>query len=582
VGSTRTTLDGVADRPQNPIADRHDRLAASFRGLLESAPDAMVIVDARGEIVLVNAQTEKLFGYAREELLGELVELLVPDRFRGRHPGHRTGYADDPHTRSMGAGLELYGRRKDGSEFPVEISLSPLDTDDGPLVSSAIRDITARRRSENKFRGLLESAPDAMVIVDPQGQIVLVNAQTERLFGYLREELLGKRVELLVPDRFRGRHPGHRTSYSEDPHTRSMGAELELYGRRKDGSEFPVEISLSPLETEDGTLVSSAIRDLTDRRRAEHDASHFRAVVESSHDAIIGKDLDGLITSWNAGAERLYGYPASEVRGRSISILVPAGHDDELPDVLRRVRTGEQVDDYETVRARKDGTHVDVSLTVSPIRDRSGRVIGASTIARDISVRLRYQQQLQFLAEHDALTGARNRRRFERDVGDQIGRARRYGEQAVLLVIDVDGFKAINDKYGHRAGDRALKVIAAALKRRLRETDVVARLGGDEFAVLLPYADPSQGMAVAADLRRLISECGGDVGDYPGLALSISIGLVQINRDTATEEAVLAEADQAMYSDKRTLFQPPPPPDPVQLVLGRATSTAAAVAPKTT
>ena len=534
-----------------PATDGDRRRAEDkFRGLLESAPDAMVIVDAGGEIVLVNAQTEKLFGYEREELLGVRVEMLVPDRFRDGHPAHRTGYSVDPHTRSMGAGLELYGRRKDGSEFPVEISLSPLETEDGTLVSSAIRDTTDRRRAEDKFRGLLESAPDAMVIVDAGGEIVLVNAQTEKLFGYRREELLGVRVEMLVPDRFQDRHPDHRSGYSADPHTRSMGAGLELYGRRKDGSEFPVEISLSPLETEDGTLVSSAIRDITDRRRAEQDASHFRAVVESSHDAIIGKDLDGVITSWNAGAERLYGYTAPEVRGRSISTLVPPGHDDDLQEILRRVRNGEQVDDLETVRARKDGTLVDVALTVSPIRDRHGTVIGASTIARDISVRLRYQQQLQFLAEHDALTGARNRRRFERDVSEQLGRARRYGEQAGLLIIDVDGFKQINDTYGHRVGDRALKAIAAALKQRLRETDIVARIGGDEFAVLLPYADAAQATALAADLRRVISECSVETGDQSGLRLSASIGLVQINQDTSNEEAVLTEADHAMYADK--------------------------------
>jgi diguanylate cyclase (GGDEF)-like protein/PAS domain S-box-containing protein len=425
------------------------------------------------------------------------------------------------------------------------------------------RALSERRGSEHMFRALLESAPDAMVIVDARGEIVLVNAQAENLFGYGREELLGQRVEMLVPDRFRNAHPGHRKRYSDDPHTREMGAGHELHGRRKDGSEFPVEISLAPLETESGTLVSSAIRDITDRRRADSDAFHFRAVVESSHDAIIGKDLDGVITSWNAGAERLYGYAAAEVRGRSISILVPPGHDDELTEVMRRVRLGEQVDDYETVRARKDGTHVDVSLTVSPIRDHAGRVIGASTIARDISVRLRYQQQLQFLAEHDALTGARNRRRFERDVSDQLGRARRYGEQAALLVIDVDGFKEINDRFGHRAGDRALKVIAAALKRRLRETDVVARLGGDEFAVLLPYADATQGAAVARDIRELIRDCSEEVGEDPGLRLSVSVGLVQIDRDTADDEAVLAEADQAMYADKRrSMTRPAVAPGP--------------------
>ena len=521
-----------------------------FRLPLDSAPDAMVIVDEDGTIVLVNAQVERIFGYAREDLLGQPVEILVPDRFRAVHPTHRAKYGIEPHTRPMGAGLELYGRRKDGSEFPVEISLSPLETEDGIFVSSAIRDITDRRRSEQMFRDLLEAAPDAMVIVDADGTIVLVNAQVERIFGYAREDLLGQPVELLVPDRFRSGHPGHRGDYNGEPHTRPMGAGLELYGRRKDGSEFPVEISLSPLETEDGLLVSSAIRDITERRRSEQDASHFRAVVESSHDAIVGKDLDGVITSWNAGAERLYGYTAEEMRGRSISMLVPAGLEDDLPDILRRVRLGERIDDYETVRIRKDGTQVDVSLTVSPIRDPAGAVVGASTIGRDIGARLRYQNQLRFLAEHDPLTGAWNRRRFEREVSEQIGRARRYGEQAAVLIIDLDGFKEINDTYGHRTGDKALKAVAAALKRRLRDTDVVARVGGDEFAVLLPYANADQGSTMAVDLARVVGECSVDAGGQQ-LHLSASIGAVHIDRHTSSDEFIFSEADRAMYREKR-------------------------------
>ena len=250
------------------IRDVSDRKSADerFRGLMESAPDAMVIVDHEGRIVLVNGQLEQLFGYGRDELLGRPVEILVPERYRRVHPEHRGGYFTDPRARPMGAGLELHALRKDGSEFPAEISLSPMHTKQGVLVTAAIRDATDRRKVEAKFRGLLEAAPDAMVIVERSGRIVLVNSQTERLFGYRRDQLLGQPVEMLVPERFRARHPEHRFAYFEEPRPRPMGSGLQLYGLRRDGSEFPVEISLSPLETEEGILVTSAIRDVSERQ----------------------------------------------------------------------------------------------------------------------------------------------------------------------------------------------------------------------------------------------------------------------------------------------------------------------------
>jgi len=254
----------------------------NLRAFLDVAPDAIVIVDDHGTIVSVNHLAEEMFGYSRDDLVGRTIEMLVPERHRHAHSAHRQRYAEAPRTRSMGTGQQLSGRRKDGTEFPVEISLSPFKTAKSTQIISIIRDITAQKEAEAKFRNLLESAPDGIVVVDESGTIVIVNSQAEKMFGYSRDEMIGKRVEMLVPERYQGVHGSHRTAYTREPRTRPMGAGRLLTGRRKDGSEFPVEISLSPLQSEQGILITSIIRDVTDRLHAEEerralDAARMRA-----------------------------------------------------------------------------------------------------------------------------------------------------------------------------------------------------------------------------------------------------------------------------------------------------------------
>jgi PAS domain S-box-containing protein len=249
-------------------------------------------------------------------------------------------------------------------------------------------------RKRMQYRALLEAAPDAIVVVNQSAAIVLVNAQAERLFGYRREELIGRPAKILVSKNFRDQHSHQHSRFLAAPQERPAMAGLELFGLRKDGTEFPIEIRLSPLDTKEGVLVSSAIRDISDRRRTEEDLRRLASIVACSDDAIVGKTMEGIMISWNAAAERIYGYSASEAIGQPVTMLVPLDRQDEVLRLLERLKRGETVDHFETVRLRKDGKEVQIEVTVSPIRDALERIVGASTIGRDISVRKAAEKQL--------------------------------------------------------------------------------------------------------------------------------------------------------------------------------------------
>lgn len=271
-------------------------------------------------------------------------------------------------------------------------------------------------------RDFLETLPDALLAVDGKGAILQMNSQVEALFGYRQNELIGKQIEVLVPERFRDEHSAHRDGFSNHPKTRRMGAGLELYGRRSNGSEFPVEISLSPVSTDGGIIVLSAIRDVTDRKRIEQELrraheelarataeqiGEYRArlasIIDSSEDAILAKGLDGTITNWNRGAERIYGYAAEEVIGKNIRMLVPSDRPEEIPEILTKIARGEAIEHYESVRVTKGGRRLNVSISVSPLRDTSGEIVGASAIARDITEQRRAEDQLRQAQKMEAI-----------------------------------------------------------------------------------------------------------------------------------------------------------------------------------
>ena len=396
---------------------------------------------------------------------------------------------------------------------------------------------------------VLDASASLILVIDATGNLVRLNRACERLLGYSASELEGEAPLLnLLPEQERPRAASvlERLQAGESP---VVG---EFHWRTRAGDQRLIRWSSTALTAPDGTVshIVSSGTDLTEERRAAADRVTAEEPLALAFDnAPIGMSLaamDGRFLRVNAPLCEMLGYSAEELIGKSL-FDVTAADDRATAEKMLAAAAGPEPVPVVTKRSvRKDGSEIWVEIHVSVVRGADGGPQHVLCQILDVTARRQLEQRLRHLADHDSLTGLFNRRRFEEELERHVAHGRRYGMDGALLVLDLDGFKSVNDRYGHRAGDRVLASVAGVLRQRLRESDIVARIGGDEFAVLLPHGREADAKQVAASIAEAIAT---EV-TVPGGQLSASIGHAPFEEGVLSPDDVLSAADAAMYADK--------------------------------
>lgn len=383
---------GLVSRVKSNVQEAENQ---RFRLVVESAPCGMLMVNSEGIMTLANKHVETLFGYDRHELIDRPVEQLIPERLRGGHPGQRARYFQSPTMRAMGVGRELFGLRKDGREVPIEIGLNPIETDAGLMVMASIIDITERKRAEEQFRLVVESAPCGLVMVDEAGTMLLVNLELMEQFGYSQQELLGQPIELLVPERFRSQHPEHRRAFQDFPCARPMGGGRDLYGLHKNGSEFPVELGLNPIQTSAGLRILATVADISERKQVERQIRLSEFALTHVSVPTFWIDPDARVLRVNQATCNMLGYPEDELLRMHVFDFNPSFPPHIWPAHWEELRNNGHMN-FESSLRHKDGHLFPVEITINFLQFE-GREYNVAFVT-DITERRRAEEHLALQA----------------------------------------------------------------------------------------------------------------------------------------------------------------------------------------